>query len=179
MDYLAGNGEYADRERFPLPGLALLDLKLPRVTGLEVLKWVHEQPELNNLVVLILSSSQVGHDIDMAYQLGAKAFLVKPSSPKELREIAAGIKRFWLDENPGPSRRLNRPRPSSRSNVFELNWANSGWGKHPIASSRQFVIVSSRYGDRLYSRNVVFVSIAVVVLTHYHGFSFVARASED
>jgi len=101
MDYLGGDGVYADREKFPLPCLALLDLKLPRVMGLELLKWVREQPELTSLVVIIFSSSQVGHDIDMAYQLGANAFLVKPSGPLELREIAVGIKQFWLDDHRG------------------------------------------------------------------------------
>ncbi len=104
MDYLSGEGLYADRDQFPLPRLALLDLKLPRVMGLELLKWIREQPRLNDVVVIILSSSQVGHDIDMAYQLGANAFLVKPSSPPELREIVAGIKHLWLDKSHGPAR---------------------------------------------------------------------------
>ena len=103
MDYLSGNGGYADRERFPLPCLTLLDLKLPRVMGLEVLKWMRGQPELKNLIVIIFTSSRLEPDIEMAYQLGANAYLVKPSSPRELREIAAGIKRFWLELNHGPA----------------------------------------------------------------------------
>jgi CheY-like chemotaxis protein len=103
MDYLSGNGGYADRERFPLPCLTLLDLKLPRVMGLEVLKWMREQPELRNLIVIIFTSSRLEPDIEMAYQLGANAYLVKPSSPLELREIATGIKRFWLELNHGPA----------------------------------------------------------------------------
>ncbi len=102
MDYLSGNGEYADRERFPLPCLTLLDLKLPRVMGLEVLKWMREQPALKTLIVIILTSSRLGPDIERAYQLGANAYLVKPSSPPELREIATGIKQFWLSLNHGP-----------------------------------------------------------------------------
>lgn len=102
MDYLSGNGEYADRERFPLPYLTLLDLKLPRVMGFEVLKWMREQPELKTLIVIILTSSRLGPDIEMAYRLGANAYLVKPSSPPELREIAMGIKQFWLALNHGP-----------------------------------------------------------------------------
>jgi CheY-like chemotaxis protein len=102
MDYLSGNGEFADRERFPLPYLTLLDLKLPRVMGFEVLKWMREQPELKTLIVIILTSSRLGPDIEMAYRLGANAYLVKPSSPPELREIAMGIKQFWLALNHGP-----------------------------------------------------------------------------
>ena len=103
MDYFSGHGDYADRERFPLPCLTLLDLKLPRVMGLEVLKWVREQPELKTQIVIVLTSSRLEPDIEMAYQLGANAYLVKPSSPPELRELATGIKQFWLGLNHGPA----------------------------------------------------------------------------
>jgi CheY-like chemotaxis protein len=103
MDYLSGNGEYADRKRFPLPCLMLLDLKLPRVMGLEVLKWVREQPELKTIIVIVLTSSRLEPDVEMAYQLGVNAYLVKPSSPPELREMATGIKQFWLTLNHGPA----------------------------------------------------------------------------
>jgi|SRR6185436_5643916 len=102
MDYLSGKGEYADRERFPFPCLMLLDMKLPRVMGLEVLKWVREQPELRTLIVIVLTSSRLEPDIEQAYQLGANAYLVKPSSPPELRKTAAGIKQFWLELNHRP-----------------------------------------------------------------------------
>jgi len=103
MDYLSGNGGYADRERFPLPCLTLLDLKLPRVMGLGVLKWMREQPALKTLIVIIFTSSRLGPDIERAYELGANAYLVKPSSPPELRKIATGIKEFWLELNRGPA----------------------------------------------------------------------------
>src|SRR5580692_2161995 len=87
VDYLAGSGDYADRNRFPLPSLTLLDLKLPRLTGLEVLKWVRQQDELKSLIVIILSSSHQASDIAKAYELGANAYLIKPSSPIDLRRI--------------------------------------------------------------------------------------------
>jgi CheY-like chemotaxis protein len=103
MDYLGGHGEYADRERFPLPCLTLLDLKLPRVMGLEVLRWIRAQPELKTHIVIILTSSRNGADVEQAYQLGANAYLVKPSSSPELREIALGIKQFWLELNQFPA----------------------------------------------------------------------------
>jgi CheY-like chemotaxis protein len=102
INYLSGKDEYADRERFPLPCLVLLDLKLPRVMGLEVLKWIREQSELKTVIVIILSSSQLTPDIEWAYRLGANAYLVKPSTPPELRELATGIKLFWLKLNHGP-----------------------------------------------------------------------------
>ena len=103
MDYLSGRGDYADRARFPLPSLTLLDLKLPRVMGLEVLKWMRAQPGLKTLLVIILTSSRLGPDIERAYQLGANAYLVKPSSPPELYKIATSIKQFWLELNHGPA----------------------------------------------------------------------------
>jgi CheY-like chemotaxis protein len=103
INYLSGKDAYADRERFPVPCLVLLDLKLPRVMGLEVLKWIREQSELKTLIVIILSSSQLTPDIEWAYRLGANAYLVKPSTPPELRELATGIKLFWLKLNHGPA----------------------------------------------------------------------------
>ena len=77
----------------------LLDLKLPRVMGWEVLKWTRAHPELKGLIVVILTSSKLQYDIKMTYELGANSYLVKPSSTLELREIALGIKRFWLTLN--------------------------------------------------------------------------------
>jgi len=103
INYLSGAGEYADRKKFPLPCLMLLDLNLPRVMGLDVLKWVREQSEMKTIIVIILSSSRLVPDIERAYQLGANAYLVKPSTPPELRELATGIKQFWLKLNHGPS----------------------------------------------------------------------------
>lgn len=116
IDYLNGNGVYADRKEFPLPCLVLLDLKLPHVMGLEVLKWVREQSGLKTLIVVILTSSQLTSDIECAYQLGANAYLVKPSTPSELRELAMGIKQFWLELNHGPPARLESTKPLATVN---------------------------------------------------------------
>jgi CheY-like chemotaxis protein len=102
QDYLSGKDAFADREQFPLPCLTLLDLKLPRVMGLDVLRWIRRQPGLRSLIVIILTSSQQLSDIEGAYELGANAYLVKPSSPAELREIAITIKKFWLELNHPP-----------------------------------------------------------------------------
>jgi CheY-like chemotaxis protein len=76
--YLLGGGKYADRRRYPLPGLLLLDLKMPRRNGFEVLQWLREQPEFAQLQVVVLSSSDEIKDINRAYELGANSFLVKP-----------------------------------------------------------------------------------------------------
>ena len=104
IDYLSGNGKVcADRDAFPLQSLVLLDLKLPLVMGLEVLRWLRGQPELKTIIVIILTSSKLAPDIEATYQLGGNAYLVKPSSPTELAEIAMRIKKFWLELNHGPA----------------------------------------------------------------------------
>jgi CheY-like chemotaxis protein len=97
--YLEGAGEYNDRELFPLPKLVLLDLKLPYVMGLEVLKWIREQPELKGIIVLVFSSSKMAEDIHTSYLLGANSYLVKPSDPQALTEKVKVIKDYWIDVN--------------------------------------------------------------------------------
>src|SRR5688572_20815806 len=77
IDYFKGAGKFANREEFPLPCLVLLDLKLPYVMGLAVLKWIRQQPEIT-AIVLILSASKEEADITTAYHLGANGYLVKP-----------------------------------------------------------------------------------------------------
>jgi CheY-like chemotaxis protein len=78
MAYLQGDGKYGDRRRYPLPGLLLLDLKMPRKNGFEVLQWLREQAQFAHLQVVVLSSSDEIKDINRAYELGANSFLVKP-----------------------------------------------------------------------------------------------------
>jgi CheY-like chemotaxis protein len=102
IDYLAGTGKFADRKQFPMPGLVLLDLQLPHKMGLEVLEWVRQQPELKSLIVIILSSSIHEGDIQRAYELGANAFLVKPSSTETLADMCQALKGFWLTHNQSP-----------------------------------------------------------------------------
>jgi CheY-like chemotaxis protein len=105
IDYLAGVGEYADREKYPLPGLVLLDLKLPRKMGLDVLKWIRENPSLDALPVIVLTSSGQRDDVQNAYRTGANSFLIKPSGVKELVELLKAVKVYWLEYNEAPSER--------------------------------------------------------------------------
>jgi CheY-like chemotaxis protein len=105
IDYLKGAGKFADRELFPLPCLVLLDLKLPHVMGLEVLRWIRSQP-LDHLVVIILSASGEAVDIAMAYRLGVNAFLTKPSEASELERLVIAIRDFWLTHNVLPQKPL-------------------------------------------------------------------------
>jgi CheY-like chemotaxis protein len=102
MDYLNGEGRFADRQEYPFPGLVLLDLKLPRVPGLQLLKWIREQPQLKTLIVIILSSSNQETDVESAYRAGANAFLTKPSGIAQLVAFAEALKKFWLELNVTP-----------------------------------------------------------------------------
>ena len=103
IDYLAGIGKFADRKEFPLPCLVLLDLKLPQKMGLEVLEWIRQQSAVKSLVVIILSSSVHEGDLRRAYQLGANAFLVKPSSANTMAEMCKALNHFWLTFNRTPT----------------------------------------------------------------------------
>jgi len=99
QDYLSGGGKFADRHRYPLPYLILLDLKLPRVMGLEVLKWIRERPEFDSTIVLILSSSSMPEDVQGAYHLHANGYLVKPYNLEKLQLMTQAIKEFWYLQN--------------------------------------------------------------------------------
>lgn len=103
IDYFKGTGKFANREEFPLPCLVLLDLKLPRVMGLNVLKWIREQSEVPTIVI-ILTSSREEVDISTAYRLGANGYLVKPHDVSLLTDITKSIKDFWLTRNTPPTR---------------------------------------------------------------------------
>jgi CheY-like chemotaxis protein len=98
VDYLAGVNEYADRQKFPLPSLVLLDLKLPQILGLDVLKWIRSRPELQALPVVVLTSSGERSDLERAYRLGANSFMVKPS-PDDLPALAKCLGEYWFKFN--------------------------------------------------------------------------------
>ncbi len=101
--YLAGQGPYADRVRHPLPMLLLLDLKLPRLSGFEVLEWLRRQPGLKRLPVIILTSSRQSADIDRAYDLGANSYLVKPVASDALRDMVRTLGLYWITLNENPT----------------------------------------------------------------------------
>lgn len=101
IDYFKGTGKFANRGEFSLPGLVLLDLKLPRVMGLDVLKWIRQQPEVA-AIVIIFSSSNEEADIATAYRLGANGYLVKPSDVSQLAAMVKSVKDFWLTQNTPP-----------------------------------------------------------------------------
>lgn len=105
--YLSGQGQYADRNRYPLPTLMLLDLKLPRKSGLEVLAWLREQPGLLRLPVVVLTSSKESVDVGQAYDLGANSYLVKPVAFDKLLEMVKALGLYWLILNEKPDIHLS------------------------------------------------------------------------
>lgn len=102
IDYLSGTAPYDDRARHPLPALVLLDLKMPFLSGFEVLRWIRNQSCCIRVPVIVFTTSNEERDVETAYELGANAFIVKPDHAEECSDLAALIKRFWLDTNVPP-----------------------------------------------------------------------------
>ena len=101
--YLNGDLQYGDRERYPLPVLLLMDLKMPRKSGLEVLEWLRQQTGgLRRLPVVVLTSSNQSLDINRAYDLGANSYLVKPAGFDSLLELVKNLEMYWLILNEKP-----------------------------------------------------------------------------
>jgi CheY-like chemotaxis protein len=94
--YLKGEGQYANRAEYPLPDLLLLDLKMPRQSGFEVLSWIRQEPHLSGLRVVVLTSSDEIRDVNRAYQLGANSFLVKPVDFEQFVSVLHAIQGYWL-----------------------------------------------------------------------------------
>ena len=101
--YLEGTGKFADRGTYPVPVLVLLDLKLPRRSGLEVLSWIRGQAGLKRLPVVMLTSSRDSGDINRAYDLGANSYLVKPVEFENLLDLIRSLNMYWLVLNQHPN----------------------------------------------------------------------------
>jgi len=105
--YLSGTGKYENREEFPLPDLLLLDLKMPRASGFDVLKWIRAQPSLSSLRVVVLTSSERIRDINHAYELGANSFLTKPLDFIDFTNTIQAMLKYWLERSKKPE--IERP----------------------------------------------------------------------
>ena len=101
--YLDGRHPYADRARNPLPWLILLDLKMPKLGGFEVLTWIRNHDSLRTTPVLVLTGSDESADVARAYERGANAYLVKPMGPEALDALMRAISDCWLERTKLPS----------------------------------------------------------------------------
>jgi len=102
LAYLEGINEYADRGRFPLPVLIILDLKLPGMSGLELLRWIRLQRELRRIPVLVMTSETDDNFIQSAYDAGANSYLLKKFDEAEIDRAVNLITGYWLKLNESP-----------------------------------------------------------------------------
>jgi CheY-like chemotaxis protein len=100
--YLQGIDTYVDRDKNPLPALILLDLKLPGMSGLELLRWLRQQKNLRRIPVLVLTSENDARLMDAAYDAGANSYLLKSVSPDEIERVVNLITNYWLNLNESP-----------------------------------------------------------------------------
>ena len=101
--YLAGEGRFSDRTKFPMPSVVLLDLKMPGTTGFDVLRWARSKAQLRDLVIIVLTTSELLEDIKLAYELGTNSFLTKPFTTPELNELIKSFHHYWIVSNRTPS----------------------------------------------------------------------------
>jgi CheY-like chemotaxis protein len=93
--YLKGDGDYADRSRYPFPEVVLLDLKMPRMGGLELLAWIKDHPEMQVIPTIVMTSSREDVDIAKAYGLGANTYMIKPSDFDTLVRMVKNTHDYW------------------------------------------------------------------------------------
>ena len=98
IHYLRGEGRYANREAHPLPRLIVMDIKMPRRSGFEVLEWIKREGPLRRIPVVIVSSSSHPPDINRAYELGANAYMVKPMNFRAVEHLFESITHYWGHE---------------------------------------------------------------------------------
>jgi CheY-like chemotaxis protein len=99
ISYLQGFGPYANRQENPFPSIIILDLKMPRKGGLEVLSWIEAHPELSVVPTIVLTSSNLETDVRQAYERGATTYFMKPSSFDELVEIVKALQLIGTKRN--------------------------------------------------------------------------------
>jgi CheY-like chemotaxis protein len=104
ISYLRGEAPHDNRALFPLPYVVLLDIKLPRRSGFEVLRWMKERGDnLRRIPVVMMTSSRHAVDVNRAYDLGANSYLTKPETTEQREELALVFKSYWLTLNEPPT----------------------------------------------------------------------------
>jgi CheY-like chemotaxis protein len=94
--YFKGQGIFADREKFPLPAVLFLDLKMPRVSGREVLKWLKANSLFAKMLTIVLTQLDNAKELNEAYALGADSFLTKPFNQADLESLILHFSGYWL-----------------------------------------------------------------------------------
>lgn len=99
--YLNGEGEFSDRQKYPFPEVLIVDLKMPRMTGLELLSWIRDHPQYKVIPTIIMTSSKLQDDVKQAYSLGANTYMIKPPSLEHLAKMVKTAHEYWaLSEKP-------------------------------------------------------------------------------
>jgi CheY-like chemotaxis protein len=96
IEYLSASGKYADRQTYPAPCLVLLDLKLPGMSGFDVLQWIRSSSDFKKLPVVVLTGSRDHQDLERGYALGVNSYLFKPFAIEELRALVKSINAYWV-----------------------------------------------------------------------------------
>jgi CheY-like chemotaxis protein len=94
--YLKGEGFFADREKYPLPSILFLDLKMPNCDGFQILDWLQQQPHLRSMLIVVLTGDWEMRGINRAYQLGAHSFLVKPCQSPDITNLIKAFPGHWM-----------------------------------------------------------------------------------
>ena len=97
LAYLNGEGKYADRDSYPLPGLILLDLNMPKKDGREALSEIKNNPALRRIPVVILTTSKAEEDMLRGYDLGAASYITKPVTFDSLVELMKALGKYWVE----------------------------------------------------------------------------------
>ncbi len=110
MDYLRHRGKFTDQKAFPLPGLILLDLNMPKKDGREALKEIKSDPNLRQIPVVVLTTSQAEEDVYKTYNLGVNSFITKPVAFEALVSVMQGLRRYWFEIVELPESSVSSPR---------------------------------------------------------------------
>ena len=136
IQYLKGEGIYADREQYPVPQILLLDLKMPRMNGFDVLAWIRQRPEWKCLPVIVITTSFYGPDIEQAYESGANSFLTKPAQFDEFVATVKQMGNFWLGHTilPAPGPFVPPPEPHKTSHPLPPKIERFVTARRPVKS---------------------------------------------